>query len=546
MSNLNTYQSKVRGLNFVLVLCFTALTTSIISITFSADVVIGSKKTGSLSTPYCNGATYSWTWMSGNKTIDENGVYDVPDMAYYPGARDRPVSWTDTDGNLWLFGGIGLPESGSWGYLNDLWRFTITSKEWTWISGNKTTNQNGVYGTKGVPDRANYPGGRKGSVSWRDTYGDLWLFGGDGLPESGLINGYLNDLWRFSITSKEWTWISGNKTINQNGVYGTEEVPDRANYPGGREDSVSWTDTDENLWLFGGLGYNESGDFGQLNDLWRFTITSKKWTWISGNKTTDENGVYGTKEAPDSANYPGGRKGSVSWTDMDENLWLFGGDGYPESGGSGYLNDLWRFSITSKEWAWMSGKKTINQNGIYGTKGVPDVANYPGGRYNPVSGTDMDGNLWLFGGLGYSGFGSGYLNDLWRFNITSKEWAWMSGNKTTNQNGVYGTKGVPDKANYPGARYFSVSWTGTDGNLWLFGGHAYDDLGDFGWLNDLWRFKLGSSGVSQPYGQIPSTDDDDGGGDNGEESFNPIILFIILLGILGVGVIYYQKKHSKR
>ncbi len=437
------------------------------------------------------GANYDWTWMSGNKTGDENGIYGtkgVPDRANYPGARSGSVSWTDMDGNFWLFGGGGFAESGGYGQLNDLWRFNLTSKEWAWMSGNKTINVNGTYGTKEVPDRANYPGARSGSVSWMDTDENLWLFGGYGFAESGGY-GRLNDLWRFDITSKEWAWMSGNKTLNQNGVYGTKGVPDRANYPGSRSSSVSWMDTDGNLWLFGGYGYNETGSVGELNDLWRFNSSSKEWTWMSGNKTTEECGVYGTKGVPDIANYPGARYASVSWTDTDGNLWLFGGSGYIESGFGGYLNDLWRFSITSKEWAWMSGNKTMWSFGVYGTKGVPDIANYPGGREASISWTDTDGNLWLFGGYGFNEGSFDYLNDLWKFDITSKEWAWMSGSKTLNQYGVYGTKGVPDTANYPGARTGSVSWMDTDGNLWLFGGYPYAESGFEVNMNDLWRFQ---------------------------------------------------------
>ncbi len=544
MFSLNPHKNKVLGITFVLVLCLTVLTVSSISTPFSVDVAAGSKEADSLSTPYCNGAPCGWAWMSGNKTAIEYGVYGtkgVPDVANYPGARCKSLSWTDTNGSLWLFGGGGFAES-DFGYLNDLWRFNITSKEWVWISGNKNAGEHGIYGTKGVPDMANYPGARSESVSWNDTDGNLWLFGGVGFAELGGI-GFLNDLWRFNITSKEWVWMSGNKTIQEFGVYGTKGVPDVANYPGARIDSVSWADTDGNFWLFGGGGYAEL-DSGALNDLWRFNITSKEWAWMSGNKTADENGVYGTKGIPDIANYPGARAFLVSWTDLDGDLWLFGGQGYAESGGTGQLNDLWRFNITSKEWAWMSGKNILDQNGKYGTKGVPDMKNYPGARHNPVSWTDTNGSLWLFGGDGYPESGNlGWLNDLWRFNITSKEWAWMSGDKTRNEYGVYGTKGVPDCANYPGARESSVSWTDTNGSLWLFGGNGYPESGLDGYLNDLWRFKPGCIEESQPGGQIPSIDDDDD--DDGEQAIpvgNFYLLFIVV-GIVG-GVMYYKKKHS--
>ena len=61
------------------------------------------------------------------------------------------------------------------------------------MSGSSTVGaqlgQPGVYGTQGVPSAANVPGGRYGSVSWIDSSGNLWLFGGAGR------NGPLNDLW---------------------------------------------------------------------------------------------------------------------------------------------------------------------------------------------------------------------------------------------------------------------------------------------------------------------------------------------------------------
>ena len=49
----------------------------------------------------------------------------------------------------------------------------------------------------------------------------------------------------------------------------------------------------------------------------------------------------------------------------------------------------------------------------------------------------------------------------------------MSGSSSTNQPGVYGTKGVASSINVPGARSGAVSWTDNSRNLWLFGGYGY-------------------------------------------------------------------------
>ena len=61
---------------------------------------------------------------------------------------------------------------------------------------------------------------------------------------------------------------------------------------------------------------------------------------------------------------------------------------------------------------------------------------------------------------------------------------------TRNQTGVYGTKGLADAANVPGARYRSICWTDSNGNLWLFGGLGYDSGGSYGRLNDLWEIQV--------------------------------------------------------
>jgi N-acetylneuraminic acid mutarotase len=39
------------------------------------------------------------------------------------GARNAVSSWTDSSGNLWLFGGFGYDSAGNLNYLNDLWQY---------------------------------------------------------------------------------------------------------------------------------------------------------------------------------------------------------------------------------------------------------------------------------------------------------------------------------------------------------------------------------------------------------------------------------------
>jgi N-acetylneuraminic acid mutarotase len=367
-------------------------------------------------------STAEWTWMSGSTSFEQLGVYGtkgVPAAGNVPGAREQTVGWTDSSGSLWLFGGWGYAANGFVGGLNDLWKYTPSTGEWTWMSGSNLGNQPGVYGTKGVPAAGNVPGGRYyQAASWTDSGGNLWLFGGVGIDGNGGW-GFLNDLWKYTPSAGEWTWMSGSRSVGQLGVYGTKGMSATGNVPGARELAVSWTDSSGNLWLFGGQGFDANGLGIAFNDLWEYTPPTGKWTWMSGSNLGNQPGIYGTKGVPAAGNVPGARAFAVTWTDSSGDLWLFGGGGYNASGYPGDLNDLWKYTPSAGEWAWMSGSRSVHQLGVYGTKGVPAAGNVPGARESAASWSDPSGNLWLFGGDDNpSGYPSD-LNDLWKYTPAS-------------------------------------------------------------------------------------------------------------------------------
>jgi hypothetical protein len=434
--------------------------------------------------------TGQWTWISGDSTQNQFGVYGAKGTAAAannPGGREGAVSWSDASGNLWLFGGIGYSISGLGnGLLNDLWKYNIASGLWTWVSGDIINEGYGVYsyglyGTKGTASAANKPGGRNSAVSWSDGSGNLWLFGGEGWGAFGFAGGLLNDLWKYNIASGRWTWVSGDSISSSNlglyggGVYGTKGIAAAANMPKARRLAQSWFDASGNLWLFGGEVWNGYG----ANDLWKYNIASGLWTWVSGDSTYNELGVYGTKGIAAAANKPETMEAGITWSDGSGNLWLF-------------CRTFWKYNITSGLWTWVNGDFSyLPTIPVYGTKGIPGAGNFPGSRHAAVSWSDASGNLWLFGGNNY--------NDLWKYNIASGQWTWVSGDESAQQLGLYGTKGIADSANKPGNRQLAVSWTDASDNLWLFGGLGYP--GDFdynshylGLLNDLWKF----SSCTQP------------------------------------------------
>ncbi|MGA9426325.1 MAG: kelch repeat-containing protein, partial [Terracidiphilus sp.] len=400
-----------------------------------------------------NPSTNEWAWMSGSNTVGSYsqsgscgwpGVYGTlgsPAAANVPGSRFGGQSWTDRSGNLWLFGGQGFDVNGNYGQLNDLWEFTPSTNEWAWMGGSNamgpcneygTCGPPGVYGTLGQPAAGNIPGGRLYAPTWTDSGGNFWLFGGWAI-DSNDIQGILNDLWEFSPSTMEWTWMGGGSACTPPDIYsactspaayGTLGTPAAGNVPGGHYSSSSWTDSSGNLWLFGGGALTVDWGNYSLNDLWEFNPSSNEWTWMGGSSTDDQAGLYGTLATPAAGNIPGSRSGASNWTDSNGNFWLFGGGGYDANGALGSLNDLWEFAPAANEWEWMGGSSTVGsaygQPGVYGMLGTPAPGNTPGGRSGATSWIDKSGDLWLLGGYGLdANSANGYLNDLWRYQLTA-------------------------------------------------------------------------------------------------------------------------------
>lgn len=434
---------------------------------------------------------HKWAWISGGDTADQLGVYGTlatPAATNVPGGREDAVSWRDASGRFWLFGGYGYDAAGYLNRLNDLWVYDPTTGNWTWMAGGQTVDQPGVYGTRGVPSSANIPGARNGSVAWVDAGGKVWLFGGFGYTSAGEF-GNLNDLWTYDPAAGEWAWVAGSDTVDQPGVYGTKGTAGASNIPGARFGAVSAIDGSGRFWLFGGYGQDAAGGRGWLNDLWTFDPATLQWTWLSGNNAHGQSGTYGTKGTADAANVPGSRFMGVCWLDPDGTFWTFGGEGFDSDDARGVLNDLWSYNPAAGQWTWVSGADTARAIGTYGTIDTETTTDAPGSRSGAVSWIDGDGNLWLFGGYGLDTTAyERWLNDLWKYNRTSKSWTWTSGGSTGGSKGSFGTKGTADPANVPSARYSSVSWIDASGRLWFFGGYGADSKAAGGWLNDLWQF----------------------------------------------------------
>jgi len=345
-------------------------------------------------------AINQWAWMNGpGNVIQQPGVYgtqNVPSPTNIPGSRGwGAATFTDLAGDLWLMGGYGYDANSNEGNLNDLWKYNIATNEWTWMAGPTTCNNNGNYGTLLVPAPINNPPSRSEmNGSWVDNSGNLWYFGGAGL-------GSLSDMWRYNVSTNEWTWMSGPNMVNQLANYGTKGVPAAINTPGGRTVYAKWKDSNGNFWIFGGC----DSILQVMNDLWRYDPTTGIWTWMSGTNVFDDPGTAGTQCVPDTSNIPAARRENRTvWTRPCDNFVSFGGFGTTVFG----YNDLWNYNVGTNQWTWMSGSITQNVAGNYGTITVSSPANSPPSRGGSSGWIDTAGNLWVFGGYGY-------YNDMWRF-----------------------------------------------------------------------------------------------------------------------------------
>lgn len=434
--------------------------------------------------------------------------------------------------------------------------------EWTWMGGSDANaTAPGVYGTLGIPAPGNFPGAHQYSASWTDASGDLWMFGGLASDANNSGPAYMNDLWKYDPDTNQWAWIGGSSTVKAPGtpggclvaicgvpgVYGTQGTAAAGNVPGGRMGAASWTDSQGNVWIFGGFGFDSAGTLVYLNDLWKYNPSTNQWTWMGGPSTVTgvcfgdgnpldgtycggEPGVYGTQGVEAATNIPGGRAEPITWVDKSGNFWLMGGYHIDSAVEAQYVfDDLWRFNPSTGEWAWMGGAagptnpacvSDPNSNvificgelGVYGTRGAASASNMPGSRLSGMGWTDAAGNLWLMGGSAWDSGAGGFnpLNDVWSYNMASGEWTWMGGSDAAPGcmanfsdtcggvtippiDGSDGNLGQAAPANIPELTSASAYWKDASGNFWIFSGSSMPVIplhNEFSWgANGFWKFE---------------------------------------------------------
>jgi hypothetical protein len=359
----------------------------------------------------------SWTWINGSDSINKPAIYSpmgVAAITNNPGAQSNRAAWKDNSGNFWMMAAA-----------TTLWKYEIGTNSWIWVSGDTATSLFalvGRYGIKGVASATNHPGSRTYDMGWTDKQGNLWLFGGSGY--GNLSNGFLNDLWKYNIQTNQWTWMNGDSSINNRSNFGLRGIAANTNTPSSRSQSVTWTDTAGNFWLFGGYGRvilspNNTLTNFYMNDLWKYDVATNRWTWMNGDTTTSTTqfSIYGTKGVASASNKPGLRGDASGVADAYGNLYMYHGWGSSSNTFVTFMSDFWKYNIATNQWTWLKGDNIGYQPSNYGNQGIAAATNKPGNRWDVQTWIDSLGNVWLFGGEGsldVSGSGNPVRrSDLW-------------------------------------------------------------------------------------------------------------------------------------
>lgn len=388
----------------------------------------------------------------------------------------------------------------------------VYSQNWAWLKGPFLVYQESKYGIQNVLSSTNSLGARQGGSSWY-LNGDFYTFGGQGISKGA--EGYFNDLWKYDSVSKNWVWLKGDTILYSPGHFGTKGIADPANVPCARTSAVSWVYNNE-FYLFGGISLvpDDQGNMigAYCGDLWKYSPSSNRWTWLQGDSVKNTLPVFGTKGIADPANKPGALTDGIGWS-RDNKLYLYAGSGIqnvPENTNNGPYNNVWEYDPANNNWTWLNGSgDVVAQLPYFNINNSNDPANNPGGR-SSLQGVCTGNEFYIFGGRfilsSVPDFISPTMNDLWKYKHATNTWERVQ-DAAYDDAGNYGSLGIPAASNRPPARVGGCM-SSYNNKLYLFGG-AFPPYADHQMLNDLWNYDLntglwtwvkGSNQPVQPFG----------------------------------------------
>jgi len=264
----------------------------------SLYVIGGDQKSGGFlyySTDKFVPETNQWVHLGPQGRLPQNFVYSDMDSV---------------GGMLFLFGGQN-PATNDTGYFNDIYIIHPSDATSTWTS---------VFHNGTVPER--------NAHTATQVAGRIYIFGG--WNYTGNVAQYFNDLWSFDTTA---LYLGGSGAI----PYWTQVSP--TNSPPPPRNSHSAVSASGGLWVFGGFSHNtQKGPWVSCtapddncmyyNDLWKYDNKANSWTRV----------------------YPGGPTPAGRWGHsadvLGNRMLVFGGS----SQGGVSLNDIWSLDFSTNTW----------------------------------------------------------------------------------------------------------------------------------------------------------------------------------------------------
>lgn len=373
--------------------------------------------------------TKIWTWVSGLPYY-EYGTSHIENVQTdhnlnMPYIIEEPL-W-ESDSMIYYYSRSWTPYNA---YQNIMWQYDIDKNTWTTLRVYQGANSN--YGTKGVAGTDTRPYAREGASCWY-LNGKLYLYDGE--------KQYKKDMWEYDLTTNNWRWLKGDSVQASSAwpIYGMQGIPDSNNTPGTRYNTITWTYNNK-LYLYGGRwSANERDVYSQV---WEYDPATNNWTWIHGSTSMRPTPVYGTKGVFATTNLPGGRAESHSCV-INNSLYIYGGTAYGESFSSSAArygtNDLWEYNMSQNTWRFLDGSKTNDPVANFGTKGIANANNTPGGRMGAIM-QAYNNNLYIVGGdVVIQNFVTirRKLQDVWKYDLNTNNWIWIAGEKADTILGYY-------------------------------------------------------------------------------------------------------------
>lgn len=309
--------------------------------------------------------------------VDETWSFDLACDAFIrlapavsPSARGRhAVAIDESTGKMWMHGGrTRVGTSGLYDQLGDLWVFDLATDAWSEVAATNAPSNRSNHTMSAVNGKLLlYGGNTSRDGAFFTPLGDLWSFdpatsawtqlepagpapqarlfhaaatdgsmlyvygGGDA---NAFFGPFFGDLWAYDPQTNAWT-----------------QLHDGAGPPASRPRDRFWPNLEhdaanDQLALFGG---HDSGNLGNTNQIWTFSLSTGDWSRVRQGDTHQAN-ASGFCDFPADfvdadLSSPERRNASVAGlTDAGE-LVVFGG-----KTDCGIINDLWSYEIASDSW----------------------------------------------------------------------------------------------------------------------------------------------------------------------------------------------------